>query len=361
MKTSFFHFVLCLIVGCLPYVVNSRAAAAPLPSAEDVCGVIDVKHDNRNYARTFAQNLNVGEPRTVRLIHFVPNERVYSSNVAQNMKAAILEAQRFYTEQTRKTFKIEMDSSDQPKVHRVIGQHPRSYYRDKHYRKIFDAVWDEIKQQFHLGQNIYLVVLDNNSHLIGNVAGTGGHSGKNGGMALVAEEFTWEIVAHELGHAFGLAHDFRDNAYIMSYGGSERQSLSDCNARFLNVHPYFNTRIPTREEDVPTIELISEDAYPADAANVPINLKINDFDRIHQVLLFVKTRGPHPSAGSLELIDCNRYGRFNYDGHIPSTRTSQLSDMDWHRVYVRAIDVDGDIGEAVYCHRKLGPPPKPRL
>ena len=26
------------------------------------------------------------------------------------------------------------------------------------------------------------------------------------------------VTAHELGHAFGLEHDFRDDAYIMSYG-----------------------------------------------------------------------------------------------------------------------------------------------
>ena len=50
------------------------------------CGVIDSQSDkqhsdqlpNRHYARSFAANLNVGEPRTVRLIYFLPNDRPVS-------------------------------------------------------------------------------------------------------------------------------------------------------------------------------------------------------------------------------------------------------------------------------------------
>ena len=62
-------------------------------------------------------------------------------------------------------------------------------------------------------------------------------------MALVANDFSWHLVAHELGHAFGLGHDFREGAYLMSYGPG-RNRLSDCAAEFLSVHPYFNPDIP---------------------------------------------------------------------------------------------------------------------
>ena len=33
----------------------------------------------------------------------------------------------------------------------------------------------------------------------------------------------WTTIAHELGHAFGLLHDFRNDHYIMSYGDSALQ------------------------------------------------------------------------------------------------------------------------------------------
>ena len=81
---------------------------------------------------------------------------------------------------------------------------------------------------------------------------------------MVPDGFHWTVVAHELGHTFGLEHDFRDNAYIMSYGlsgGSQRSSLSACSAEFLAVDPYFNPDTPTEEEQPPSIELISPTGY----------------------------------------------------------------------------------------------------
>ena len=45
---------------------------------------------------------------------------------------------------------------------------------------------------------------------------------------------------HELGHAFGLPHDFRDNSYMMSYGGLNRTRLSPGAADWIARHPSFN-------------------------------------------------------------------------------------------------------------------------
>ena len=374
MKTPFFRVALCLIMSCLFYITNNQTVAAPFPSTEDICGVIDYKQGNRHYARQLTANLNVGEPRTVRLIHFVSNDGTSKAGVTQKMQTAIRQVQSFYTEQMprptvvdqtgrhkKDSFRIETNRDDDPIVHRINGKYPDSYYRDKHYRDIYEAVWKEVSQSFHIGSNVYLVVISNGSSTIGDVKGVGGRSGKIGGMALVSDDFTWDIVAHELGHAFGLQHNFHDSRYIMAYGGGQDRILSSCNARFLSKHPYFDDSISITTGLLPTIKMTSEDTYRASSESVSIRFTANDSDnRIHQVLVFAKTRIPHSASGFLELLECSgglgrpSFGiRFDYNGKIPSDLDAKLSDSESHRFYVQAIDTDGDVSESSFIISEL--------
>ena len=109
MKTSFFCFALCAIV-CLIHTHFNRAGASSLPPTEDY------KPENRHYARTFAANLDVGEPRMVRMIYFLPKDRPYSAEVVQRMKDEIRVVQTFFVEQMEahsygnRTFSVETDS-----------------------------------------------------------------------------------------------------------------------------------------------------------------------------------------------------------------------------------------------------------
>ena len=45
---------------------------------------------------------------------------------------------------------------------------------------------------------------------------------KQRGQAIINGRWDWRTAAHELGHAFGLQHDFRDDSYIMSYGSGSK-------------------------------------------------------------------------------------------------------------------------------------------
>ena len=228
----------------------------------------------------------LGEPRTVRMIYFLPNNRPFRQEIVDSMKVAIRQIQTFYADQMeahghgRKTFRFETDAQGEPLIHRVDGQHPDSYYT-------FDAVWDELGQTFDVNQNIFFVGVSYNT------MGLGGRFTKNSGMALFpnrpsggleVSRFKWEVEAHELGHAFGWGHDFRDGAYLMSYGpGQDR--LSACHAEFLSMHPYFNSDTPIEETSPPTIELISPPAYPRGSTSVSIQLKVSDSEGLHQVIL----------------------------------------------------------------------------
>ena len=341
MKTPFFRLVLCLIVSYLFYITNNQTVAAPLPSTEDFCGVVDYKLDNRNYARSMTANLNVGEPRTVRMIYFLPNDRPYREDVVQRMKDEILNIQTFYAESMQAhgydmTFKIETDVQGEPVVHRVDGQHPDSHY----IVYTDDVLLNEIQSMFDLRKNIYFIVIDNSINKIDigkkHAQGVGGRHGKNGGSMLIPGGFNFGTATHELGHAFGLQHDFRDGTYIMSYGREQNQ-LSVCNADFLAVHPYFNSNIPTEKGQSPTIELISPSTYPTGSESVSIQLKINDSGGLHQVILFVKTISILGPTGFIEVKACRKLAGekevvvdFEYHGDIPSSGFTTLSRFTTH-------------------------------
>ena len=305
-------------------------------------------------------NLSTGEPRTVRMIYFLPNDRPYRTDVVQRMKDQIRTVQCFYADQMemhgygKVTFRVETDSQGEPIVHRVDGQHPDTHYLG--YTE--DAVLTEIGLAFNRDVNIYFIAIDNSVNGINYgdrvFGGFGRRWGKYGGHALVASQFGWELVAHELGHAFGLQHDFNDSTYVMSYGPG-RTRLSPCHAEFLSVHPYFSSDTLIQGEGAATIELISSPRYPEGAARVSVQFKVSDIEGLHQAQLFVCTIKPHLSAGALELKACRGLGdekdvliEFDYDGVIPSDEQTSFSSSMVHPISFEVVDTDGDVSWASF-------------
>ena len=236
---SSFAFYLCLsafICGCF----LSIGYASPQPSTENnvhFCLPLNLEDMQARYsiyaATKHALNLNVGEPRTVRMIYFLPNDRPFRQEVVDSVKVAIRQIQTFYAEQMQahrygyKTFRFETDVGGEPLIHRMDGQHPDSHYLDN----TSLTVLDEFEQVFDVRKNVYFIVIDNSIDAIGTdggqrAGGVGGNRGKNGGYTLVHGGFSFHTAAHELGHGFGLKHDFRDGNYIMSYGPRVEDQLS---------------------------------------------------------------------------------------------------------------------------------------
>ena len=352
------QIILVFFCGCF----SSASYASPPPSHEGhVCKVLnyeDIRARNSRYAATKqALDLNVGEPRTVRMIYFLPNDRPFRQELVDSMKVTIRHVQTFFADQMeahghgRKTFRFETDAQGEPIVHRVDGQHPDGHYLDYAFGTVVE---DEVTQAFATWENVYFIVIDNSTNLIGSAGGVGNRFGKNGGFMLVPGGFHWTTLAHELGHAFGLQHDFRDGNYIMSYGPRRGQDqLSACHAEFLAVHPYFDPDIPDEITPGPTIEPISPLGYPAGSKSVSVQLKVSDPDGLHQVFLFVRTRSPHSAAGWHEVRACRGLNaetdavvQFEYDGVIPSDGSTSLSNPVSHLIYVEAVDVEGNVGRS---------------
>ena len=308
MKTPTLRFTLSAIIAYLTCGTLNPAIAASQPSwgnGTHYCGVIDGQSDkqhsdqfpNRRYARTLAANLNVGEPRTVRMIYFLPSDSQPQLDINAEMDSLIKDVQQSYAEVMenhgfgRKTFRVETDSDGKAVVHHVNGRFPDAYYHTGAYGK----VWEETSERFDPTKNIYLVVLDvSNGVIDGGYCGRGTSDGPEGGVALIPAPnsrrgrscFNVAVAAHELGHVFELQHDRLRNAKRRpSSYHSDRMVTSFCAAEWLEVHRYFNIDQTYPEEDeLTTIQMLPPLASPPNA--IHLRFEITDADRLQQAQLF---------------------------------------------------------------------------
>ena len=364
--TRLFHrFGLVQLVCLCVLFSNAVYSQAPVKEGTPFCADPKWQPGERCDVETPGVSV-VGEPRTVRLIYFVPNDRAYRAEVVQRLKDEIRAIQTFFGDQMEahgygnRTFRVETDLQDEPLVHVVNGAEPDSRYIGT--RNNAEAVFTEISPEFNFRSNVYLIVLDNSTErLAGRIDGLGKRYTKGGGIALVTDEFHWAKAAHELGHAFGLEHNFHDGGFIMSYGPDYDQ-LSAYSAGSLTGHPYFNPDAPIAHGTRPTIELVSPRTYPAGSANISIELKIGGSGGLLQALLMVTTLEPHSAAGQRELKayqglegDTNAVVQFDYDGVIPSHGLSTLSDPFSHPITIRAIDTEGNWNQEDFTLVELSP------
>ena len=351
MRDRLLHLIFLALI--IPALQPQAADASTVPA-------LDYEQWRRDHPRPSAKrlsDLDVGEPRTVRMVYFLPNDRAYREGVVDSMKSMIRRIQGFYAKQMEAhgygpgTFQYETDDQGQPLVHRLDGQHSDSHYVDG----TFDAVFAEIEQRFDVTKNIYFVLIDNSIHEITTedgreVGGAATSIGKSGGVALFSDEITFGITAHELTHAFGAVwHDFNSDAYVLSYG-LEPDQLSLCSAHFLSAHPYFNADIDADTGPGPTIELVSPRTYPTGSATVSVQLRLGDAEGLHQVFLLVVTGWFHDAAGSSEVKECRQLAgeeealvEFEYDGSTPSNVRTHLSNPLVHTIHVAAVDRDGNV------------------
>ena len=348
--------VLVLLVTCLfTLVCLPSAGSASSPPADSIhfCAFDGFERWRRDRPRPAAKRpaaLNVGEPRTVRMIYFLPNDWPYRSDVVDSMKTLIRQAQTFFGEQMRahgygnRTFRIETDAQGGPLVHRVDARHSFIRYDNT----LGHAVTDELGQTFDLNANIYFIVLGTDAVRQGNGAPVGGVArsmGKAGGTAMFPSQFSLSTVVHELGHTFALPHDFRNPEYVMSYGGPRTARFSGCSAEILSVHPYLNPAIPIESGPPPTIELISPTEYPPGSERVSIQLRVKDPDGLHQVSI-----GVHGTEACRGLVGVQEaVVEFEYNGRYGQDHTfTGLGGDITNRIGVIAFDATGDASSELF-------------
>ncbi len=356
LPASFWLSSCFLVLFCLPGA--GSASSVPTDSVH-FCGVVDHEawlRDHSSPADKRASNLDAAEPRTVRMFYFLPNDRPFRQEMVDSMKATMRRLQRFFGEQMAAhgygpmTFRYEADCDGAPVVHRVDGDHG-----DAHYLVVTDGrVRREIGRVFSRMNVVHLIFVDNSSGLIHTywgrgVAGLGGGD-KRSGHAIVGR-FTFVLAAHELAHAFGMGwHDFRDDAYILSYSDNPPYRLSACAAGYLSVHPYFNPEVPLEPSGRPDVAFLGPRArYPAGAERVALRVRVTDPDGVYQVSLFSwETDGgsvvPRMKTCRALAVETAAVVTFDYDGVVPGSAGTSLSHPPSRRMRVAATDTKGETG-----------------
>ncbi len=250
-----------------------------------------------------AQNeINNAPAYVVRLAYVLPKDREAQPDIDAKFDTLIKATQSFFANEMerhgygRKTFRFEADASGNAIVHHIKSSQNDEYFQN--WTGDPQAMRNYFGEHFNLDKYIFLEANDVSKERLG----YGRFCGHWGGVASIpasGECFDVSVVAHELGHGFGLTHNFYDNSYIMSYGaGSDR--LSACAAEWLDVSPYFNPDKVVIHNRNTRAELLSSSFDAAPPHALRLRLEISDPDGLHQVQLITTDENINFS----QYVDC---------------------------------------------------------
>ena len=295
----------------------------------------------------------------VRCIYFIPADSTPNPAREVEIRQVIKGTQQFYADEMqrhgygRKTFQLETDINGEIVVHQVRGEFNTTAYvlgrgeRDIH---------SELPQQQFDRRNFHYIFTELTETLEEGISGTGSPYFDNlsGGSAIV-HFLSVPLAAHELGHAFGLAHDWRSRHDIMTYYRIGDGELSKCAAEWLDVHRAFNPAKP--DADAPLTVNMLPPRLESPPNGIRLRFEVTDPDGVQQVQLIGST---HLQNGDPGLIACESVNGNSSDtvefSFNPIERKSDvtLSVIDTYGNLTRSIAYPIDITVLV-------PNPKPVL
>ena len=269
---------------------------------------------------------------TVRCVYFLPSDSTTQQNIDIKLDALAKQAQRFYANEMarhgygQKTFRLETDTSGKIVLHGINGQSTSQYYHQNHAQ-----IESELPEYLRTQNNIALIFVEGNNTIASGTCGVGWdivNTGKDSGFVLIPADgdcLNVSVIAHELGHAFGLRHNLEDPTYLMGAGDDH---LAQCEAEWLSVHHYFNT-----SHTLNIAPKITRIHPPVKAGDDMIRYKvdIHDPDGLVQAHFFL------PSG--IELVGCS-----SLSGQADSAEfvVPQWKVSSTEKIIAQAIDAKGN-------------------
>ena len=220
----------------------------------------------------------------VRLIYFYPSDRSPQPNMDKKIDALIKDVQEFYAQHMgnhgfgRKSFVFEADAQGKAVVHHVKGRLIHTNYQND-----YNKAWSEAMERFDRSNYTLFTVLDVDLESCARGSGNG-----RTGIAFVTTGewcFSTFVAAHELGHAFGLNHDYRaEGNWVPALGVDEPMITSFCAAQWLDAIPAFNAN-PTLVNTDTMVEMLAP-SLAISSNMLRLRFKVTDPDGIHQVQWF---------------------------------------------------------------------------
>ena len=289
---------------------------------------------------SLAQEISTPGNQMVRLIYFLPRDRSPRPDRVKALRQLIKDAQQFYADEMeghgfgRKTFTIETDITGEPLVLQVNGRSNDTHY----HQDTINKVWQELRDTFGTSQRIHFVAIDiSNERLDGGSCGAakGYYEQRVKGFLMPASGhcFNLALAAHELGHAFALEHDFRDDAYIMSYGSNQNR-ISKCAAEWLDAHGFFNNT-PAQVNRDAKIQMLAPTAAPPNG--IRLRFEVAAAGGLHQAMLYLKPTLADP-ANDFKLDGCHV---LDAESDTIEFVTSELVDPSQNEVTLQVIDKNG--------------------
>ena len=199
----------------------------------------------------------------VRTIYFQPAN---APGVKGNLSRLLERTQDFFRSEMerygygQKTFRYERDGNGDIEIHVIKGKHRLNHYLQDTYRRIAQELPFKFTLDPRAKDNVHIIVLGGTRQLDNGSAGYAwSYPGKGGGNALVAgNALEFRLVAHEIGHTFGLKHTGIPGALM----GAWDDMLLDYETHWLDRHHLFNDRhirnnLPKFVESLP-IEALPE-------------------------------------------------------------------------------------------------------